>query len=224
MHAAPIVQGLDFIADAPGRCGALHAARVLRSGPRRRRAAGAQAQVLDPERNPRPARRMARLMLWLRQTTTEKTMTALRTTLAFNGPMSAERATPALATRVPGLLKNMVLFLASPFIGLAYAVLLPFVGLGMLLWCAIEGARKPAPTAAAAAEERPAAAAVQVEALPAVQVAAAEETQAAGSVAMLLLELLAAPFAGLAFVIALPFVALGALAWTAGKAAFAPAA
>jgi hypothetical protein len=60
--------------------------------------------------------------------------------------------------------------------------------------------------------------------VPALQVAAAGETQAAGSVAMLVLQLLVAPLAGLAFVIALPFVALGALAWTAGKAAFAPAA
>ncbi len=31
-------------------------------------------------------------------------------------------------------LKNVALFLAAPFIGLAYAVLLPFVGIAMLAW------------------------------------------------------------------------------------------
>jgi hypothetical protein len=32
--------------------------------------------------------------------------------------------------------KDVVLFLAAPFIGLAYAVLLPFVGMAMLAWVA----------------------------------------------------------------------------------------
>jgi len=31
-------------------------------------------------------------------------------------------------------IKNIALFLAAPFIGLAYAVMLPFVGIGMLAW------------------------------------------------------------------------------------------
>ena len=34
--------------------------------------------------------------------------------------------------------KNVALFLAAPFIGLAYAVLLPLVGIAMLLWTAVE--------------------------------------------------------------------------------------
>ena len=153
-------------------------------------------------------------------------MTTLRNVLAFNGPMPANYGQLAVTRKLPGLLKNMALFLASPFIGLAYAVLLPFVGLGMLLWVATEGARKsgrraPAPTcqhavAAEAAVEAPIAAAQ-------VAPAAAEEPQATGIAggAMLALKLLAAPFAGLAFVIALPFVALGALAWTGMKIALA---
>ena len=32
------------------------------------------------------------------------------------------------------VLKNMALFLSAPFIGLLYAILLPFVGMGMLAW------------------------------------------------------------------------------------------
>ncbi|HXD41070.1 MAG TPA: response regulator [Ramlibacter sp.] len=34
----------------------------------------------------------------------------------------------------PNTFKNMALFLCGPFIGLLYAILLPFVGLGMLAW------------------------------------------------------------------------------------------
>ena len=36
--------------------------------------------------------------------------------------------------RKPNVLKNMALFLVAPFVGLVYAVLLPFVGVGMLAW------------------------------------------------------------------------------------------
>ena len=41
---------------------------------------------------------------------------------------------PELETKSPSLLKNMALFLCSPFVGLLYAMLLPFVGLAMLLY------------------------------------------------------------------------------------------
>ena len=146
-------------------------------------------------------------------------MTALRNVLAFNGPMPAFPAPAALAPRIGGLLKNMALFLASPFIGLAYAVLLPFVGIGMLLWIAGQGLRTARRVPAAAVEE-PAPAATAP--LPTVPVAAsAEEAQAGGlaGAALLALKLLAAPFAGLAFVIAMPFMALAALAWTGIRAA-----
>ncbi|HWP13888.1 MAG TPA: response regulator [Ramlibacter sp.] len=47
------------------------------------------------------------------------------------------------AAKKPNLLKNMVLFLSAPFIGLAYAVLLPFVGLGMLAWAGAKALRSP---------------------------------------------------------------------------------
>lgn len=35
-------------------------------------------------------------------------------------------------------LRNVALFLAAPFIGLAYAVMLPFVGTAMLIWAGLE--------------------------------------------------------------------------------------
>lgn len=39
-------------------------------------------------------------------------------------------------TETKAMFKNMALFLSAPFIGLLYAVLLPFVGLAMLAWFA----------------------------------------------------------------------------------------
>ena len=44
-------------------------------------------------------------------------------------------ATPAAAPRTAGqAVKNIALFFAAPFIGLAYILAFPFVGLGMLAW------------------------------------------------------------------------------------------
>ena len=88
-----------------------------------------------------------------------------------------------------GMFKNMALFLSAPFVGLLYAVLLPFVGLGMLFWFAGKALMKQPK---------------------------ARQAWAAGKVA---LKLVAAPFIGLAYLIVMPFVALGALAWFAVKAA-----
>jgi CheY-like chemotaxis protein len=48
-------------------------------------------------------------------------------------PAAPSDAQPELAAK-PNTLKNMALFLLAPFIGLLYAILLPFVGLGMLAW------------------------------------------------------------------------------------------
>lgn len=65
---------------------------------------------------------------------------------AAPAPAVAAPATPtAEPARKPNVLRNMVLFLLSPFIGLAYAVLLPFVGLGMLAWAAFKKNEKSAP-------------------------------------------------------------------------------
>ena len=43
-----------------------------------------------------------------------------------------ECAESAAARRA--MFRNMALFLSAPFIGLLYAILLPFAGLGMLVW------------------------------------------------------------------------------------------
>ena len=52
-----------------------------------------------------------------------------------------EAAHPELVERENNL-KNIALFIAAPFIGLAYAVLFPFVGLGMLALTAIKAGAK----------------------------------------------------------------------------------
>ncbi|CAG1018050.1 hypothetical protein BURC_02774 [Burkholderiaceae bacterium] len=85
------------------------------------------------------------------------------------------------------LLRNMALFLSAPFIGLLYAVLLPFVGLGLLVWIAA----KPL-------LERP-------------RVRAALQTGKAAA------RLMAAPFVGLAYVVFFPFIAMAMLVWVAAS-------
>ncbi len=87
-----------------------------------------------------------------------------------------------------GALKNIALFFAAPFIGLAYIVALPFVGLGFL---ALKAARAAARTEAAKA------------------VGPALKT---GGM------LIAAPFIGLACVVFFPFVGLAMLAGMGGRA------
>ena len=42
--------------------------------------------------------------------------------------------------------KNVALFVAAPFIGLAYAVLLPFVGTAMLVWAGVQALRSKSAT------------------------------------------------------------------------------
>lgn len=59
-------------------------------------------------------------------------------------PASVVEAQPQ---KKPNVLKNMVLFLLAPFVGLAYAVLLPFVGLGMLAYVALKKDEGAAPKA-----------------------------------------------------------------------------
>jgi CheY-like chemotaxis protein len=44
----------------------------------------------------------------------------------------------AQAGKKPHVIRNMALFLCAPFIGLLYAVLLPFVGMGMLAYAALK--------------------------------------------------------------------------------------
>jgi hypothetical protein len=86
------------------------------------------------------------------------------------------------------MLKNMALFLSAPFIGLLYAVLMPFVGLGMLAWFAGK----------ALAEQPWARRALDFGKFFALVVGGA--------------------FVGLAYFLMLPFVGIAMLAWMAGAA------
>jgi hypothetical protein len=97
-----------------------------------------------------------------------------------------ERAPSAAATRA--LFRNMALFLSAPFIGLLYAILLPFVGLGMLAWFAARAL---------------------------VESGKVHKMLRIGTKGVLLA---AAPFAGLAYLIVLPFAGLGMLAWFGARA------
>jgi CheY-like chemotaxis protein len=90
-------------------------------------------------------------------------------------------------------LKNIALFFAAPFIGLAYIVALPIVGLGVFAMLAVRAASK-------------------VEAVRSV-------TRTLRHLGMFI----AAPFLGLAAVVFFPFVGLAMLMWMAGKAAVARA-
>ena len=84
--------------------------------------------------------------------------------------------------------KNVALFLAAPFIGLAYAVLLPFVGIAMLL---ATGAKA---------------------------LVAAGALGYAGRLVKNVALLIAAPFIGLVYAVTFPFVGIAMLFWTAVEA------
>jgi hypothetical protein len=88
--------------------------------------------------------------------------------------------------------KNIALFVAAPFIGLAYALLLPLVGLAMLGW-------------------------IGAKALLA-QPATRKVLKLLGNVA----KVMAAPFIGLAYAVMLPFVGTAMLVWVGAKALLAP--
>lgn len=105
--------------------------------------------------------------------------------VATKTPAEAAAEAPETAG---GKVKNIALFLAAPFIGLAYIVALPLVGVGLLAVLAVRAAAKFA--------------AVRTLAV------------ALKHIGMLL----AAPFIGLAYVVFFPVICLGLLAWTGGRA------
>lgn len=87
------------------------------------------------------------------------------------------------STAAPSHLKNVALLLAAPFIGLAYALLLPVVGLAMLAWIGTK----------ALLETR----------------AAKQAPRFMKNVGLFI----AAPFIGLVYAVTLPFVGMAMLAW-----------
>ena len=98
-----------------------------------------------------------------------------------------ELEAPAEESRI----KNVALFLAAPFIGLAYAVMLPLVGFAMLAWTAWKAMN--------------------------VNPAARKVLAHVKSVALFV----AAPFIGLIYAVSLPFVGTAMLVMVAGKALLA---
>ena len=92
---------------------------------------------------------------------------------------------------------NIGLFLLAPFIGLFYAMTLPFVGMGML---AMIGAR----------------AYIKTDGWAKTQALALTIALKVKGIALFIV----APFIGLAYAEALPFLGLGMMAWVGGKALF----
>lgn len=105
-------------------------------------------------------------------------------------PASAE-APAAAPSAAAGTLKNIALFFAAPFIGLAYIVALPFVGLGVFAMLAGRAAAK------------------------------IEAVKTAGLVLKNVGMVFAAPILGLIYVVLFPFIGFALLMWMAGKAAVA---
>jgi CheY-like chemotaxis protein len=107
-------------------------------------------------------------------------------------PEASSSATPSVEVlEKPNGYKSLALALAAPFIGLAYAVLLPLIGIAMLAWMGGKAlvqsqAAKKAPTYLK-------------------------------NVALFF----AAPFVGLVYALSLPLVGISILAWSAGKAMMA---
>jgi CheY-like chemotaxis protein len=99
-----------------------------------------------------------------------------------------ESSAPNPAVR---FVKNIALFLAAPFVGLAYILAFPIVGLGMLAWTAIQAQKKKADADAT------------------LQPAAPAKPSAMKTAALMI----AAPLIGLAFVVAGPILGLGMLLW-----------
>jgi CheY-like chemotaxis protein len=117
-----------------------------------------------------------------------KAMTAPVLTVVPAPEISRSEAPPVEVLEKPNGFKSLALALAAPFIGLAYAVLLPLVGVAMLAWLAAKAlvqsqAAKRAPTYLK-------------------------------NVALFF----AAPFIGLVYAMSLPLVGIAVLAWSAGKA------
>jgi CheY-like chemotaxis protein len=104
-------------------------------------------------------------------------------------PSSAATAAAEVEPASPGrFVKNLALFLAAPFIGLAYMIAFPFIGIGMLAWMAGRELMN-----------RRLARKVVAGLMGAAMIASA-------------------PLLGLAYVVALPFVGLAMLAWMAAHA------
>ena len=109
---------------------------------------------------------------------------------------SAAVPAPGGARSIARFVKNVALFFAAPFVGLAYILAFPIVGLGMLAWMAMQAQKKKAEEAAK------------------LQPAAPGKQSALKSFSLMLAE----PFMDLAFFIVGPILGLCMLAWFAVQA------
>jgi CheY-like chemotaxis protein len=111
---------------------------------------------------------------------------------AATAPEAADQAPAAIevgaAATAGGVVKNIALFFAAPFIGLAYIVALPFVGFGALAWFGLQAAARK---------------------YSAVRTAG-RVLRVAGYVAL-------APFIALAWIIVFPVAGLVMLAWMGAR-------
>jgi energy-converting hydrogenase Eha subunit A len=111
-------------------------------------------------------------------------------------PSAAEMLPEVAAAAKPGIARssfNIAMFFAAPFVALAYVALLPFVGLGMLAWVGGKAFFRRM----------------------------ADEASMGRKIARFSYNVgmfFAAPFVALAYVVLLPPMGLGMLAWTGGKA------
>jgi len=121
----------------------------------------------------------------------EKDATAQSASTAAAMTQPATTQAPGGTRNIARVVKNLALFLAAPFVGLAYILAFPIVGLGMLAWMAIQAQKKKSEEAAA------------------LQQATATKPSAVKTAALML----AAPFIGLAFFVVGPIVGLGLIAW-----------
>ncbi|MBL0125683.1 MAG: response regulator [Betaproteobacteria bacterium] len=125
----------------------------------------------------------------------ESALNAMRATepVAFEPAVEPVVAAPAEAVEIravvkENLLKNIALFMLAPFIGLLYAVMLPFVGIGIVTSMAVKALVKKVPAAGRALTF----------------------LKNVG-------KFVAAPFVGLAFIILFPIIGAAMLAWFAVK-------
>jgi len=121
----------------------------------------------------------------------EKDAMAQSASAAAAMTQSVTTPAPSEPRSIVGIVKNVALFLAAPFVGLAYILAFPIVGLGMLAWMAIQAQKKKNDEAAT------------------LQSAAPAKPSALKTAALML----AAPFIGLAFFVVGPIVGLGLIAW-----------
>ena len=121
----------------------------------------------------------------------EKDATAQSVTEAAAIAQPAAAPAHGRARNAIRFLKNVALFFAAPFVGLAYILAFPVVGLGMLAWMAIQAQKKKSEETAK------------------IQPAAPAKPSALKTITMVI----AAPLIGLAFVVAGPIVGLGLLLW-----------